>query len=86
MSNKPKYLDLGGVDAPTMVGQSAFLRGTDGGTCSVCHLPAASLVNGKCPKHADLTPTDPESKQPDLLGTVGRRKEKGGCWQRHGGK
>ena len=86
MSDKPKYLDLGGVDAPTLVGQSALLRGTDGGECSVCHMLSATLINGKCPKHADVTPADDDSKQPDLLGTAGSRKEKGGCWTTHGQK
>ncbi len=83
MSNQ-KFLDLGGVDAPTLVGQSALLRGTDGGECSVCHMLSATLINGKCPKHADVAPADDDSKQPDLLGKAGKT-EKGGCWTPHGG-
>jgi hypothetical protein len=77
---KPKYLDLGGVDQPTLIGQSALLRGTDAGECSVCHMLSATLVNGKCPKHADVTPAADDTKLPDLLGGGAAKKDKGGCW------
>lgn len=77
--DKPKYLDLGGVDTPTLIGQSALLRGTDGGECSVCHMLSATLINGKRPKHADLAPADDDSKQPDLLGKADKTT-KGGCF------
>lgn len=83
---KQKYIDMGGDDTPTLIGQSAFLRGTDAGVCSVCHQQSATLVNGKCPKHAGVQPTEGDTKQPDLLGTAGRgNNDKGrGCWQKGG--
>lgn len=56
---------------------SALLPGTDGGICSTCHLPAATLINGKCTKHVVLSLG--ESGQLDLLaGPDGARTRPGG--------
>ncbi len=74
-----KFLDLGGQEATTLIGTSAALRGTDGGICSECQKLSATLINGKCPKHATLE-TDEATKQPDLLGNGAAQKKKGGCW------
>lgn len=64
------------------LGVGAMLRGTDAGTCSTCHQPSNSLVNGKCPRHVVLFVSD-ESAVPNLLTggqhTSGGRQRSGTC-------
>lgn len=69
-----KFIEDAGSDLPTLIGNVSALRDTDSGVCSTCLELSATLINGKCPKHA--TVVEPVDGSVDLLSEQSTRN----CW------